>query len=183
MKKYKITKEQVLELADLGYENKLKKWFPEVFEAKLEVGRWYKGTYLDDKNDLLFISNLDEKMNLKGFGVSYVGNWFDCRKETLHYGNIEESNDWTLATDTEVLEALTNEAVKRGFGKKNVYFIDCLSRNFISTGKFSFHNGKVENNGITNGANGWIFRDGKWAEIIPTLTKKEAEEKLNCKII
>jgi len=28
-----------------------------------------------------------------------------------------------------------------------------------------------------------IFQNGQWAEIIPTMTKQEAEEKLNCKIV
>ena len=181
MKKYEITKEQVLELADLGYENKLKKWFPEVFKTELEVGKWYKSNY----PLLIFIEQIHHSY-LVGYGFNSIqefktGNF--CRrlddKHKVDYKNF----NFIEATNEEIFEALKNEAIKRGFGKKNVYFIDCLSRNFISTGKFSFYNSKVENNGITNGANGWIFRDGIWATIIPTLTKKEAEEKLNCKII
>jgi len=302
MKKYKITKEQVLELADLGYENKLKQWFPDVFEVKLEESEeelwlpvhnylgfyevsnmgnvrslsrevkhsknpeftrkvygkvlskslnpqgYYKvglSMYGIDKTHLVYhlvsevflnhtnrskficVDHIDEdKTNDKASNLQIISKQentkksFDYKLDTFNIGDYWFHNTGCLvlifevtkyhggtikckhikndsenfafhaigtmdrkATEQEVFEALKNEAVKRGFGKKNVYFIDCLSRNFISTGKFSFYNSKVENNGITNGANGWIFRDGIWATIIPTLTKKEAEEKLNCKII
>jgi len=178
---YEITEEQIKELAKGNA--KVKKWFPEVFETKLEIGRWYKGTYLNSNNDLLFISNLDEKRNLKGFGVSYAGNWFDCRKKTLHYGNIEESNDWTPATDTEVLEALTNEAKKK---YKIGDYVNPPSKIWSRKIKlylakdekeFTYRNNELLFCGVQ------IYSNGKWAEIVKTYTKEEAEKMLNAKII
>jgi len=175
--KYEITEEQIKEIAKGNA--KVKKWFPEAFENKLELGKWYKGTYLDSNNDLLFISNLDEKRNLKGFGVSYAGNWFDCRKETLHYGNIEESKDWTPATDSEVEEALTNEAKKRGF-KEGVCFTTPFSDSGTGNTFESFLDFNINHNSL------WvysteklanrriIFKDGIWSEIVKTYTKEEA---------
>jgi len=93
------------------------------------------------------------------------------------------------ATEQEVFEALKNEAVKRykvGDNLINMFgFFKGSGNNMI----FSGSDFCIDSDGsfCAKSTNCYWLRimdkKGKWAEIIPTLTKKEAEEKLNCKII
>jgi len=184
---YTITKEQLLELENGFTLPKLKEWFPDVFEVKLEDGKWYKVE--DLTNGSLGFNGLGQytlEKNRHGLCDDDKGFNFKQADGTIWRtnGKIKES------TEQEVFEALKNEAVKRGFKEgayakrtqemlyergtpiakeevliENNVFIFSLEENYISI------DGRV------------IFSNGKWAEIIPTLTKKEAEEKLNCKIV
>jgi hypothetical protein len=176
---YIITKEQLLELENGFTLPKLKEWFPDVFEVKLEVGKWYKSTYTDNTDpvnkSIIFIDSLYvNKVN--GYGFDYKGIWFDKKYNCGTVGY-----HWSLATEQEVFEALKNEAVKRGFNSDIPIHIK--SRNAYSyLAKPSNSDFFFKNNCLYL----WeikIFNKGIWAEIIPTLTKKEAEEKLNCKIV
>ena len=46
MEEFKITKEQILELAKSSWsEPPLKRWFPEAFETKFEVGNFNNGVW------------------------------------------------------------------------------------------------------------------------------------------
>lgn len=162
---YKITKSQLLKLKD-GYKTeKLREWFPEAFETVLpkDFTGWAKNK-------------------------KYTG-WLGYYKEgDLKYGisDDEQNNDWFVstgayyeddmqATESEVSEALKNEAVKRRFGKK-VYVKDCGD---TEDGEFSYHS---RYNYLYCGKYA-IFKDGIWVEIITTLTRKEAENKLGVKIV
>ena len=93
------------------------------------------------------------------------------------------------ATEEEVFEALKNEAIKRGFNKIGVHFkgvnghdlisdidIDFWNKNCYSSNENKFNISVCESGGV-------IYRQGKWATIIETITKKEAEKLLNKKII
>jgi len=82
-----------------------------------------------------------------------------------------------------VFEALKNEAVKRGF-KEGVYIktthgnikkISGVLKNGVLSELVSFND--------PDRFNGSIFRNGNWAEIIPTIAKEEAEKQLGIKII
>ena len=98
---YQITKETILKY-------NMKDEFPDVFEVKLEVGKWYKCNYTDKENkSLIFVSDISGK-NIDGFGFDFNGKWFDKRRNC---GTISEF--YRLATTEEVEEALKNEAVKR----------------------------------------------------------------------
>ena len=41
MAQYTITEEQIKSIAEGGGKKKIKEMFPEVFNPKLEVGKWY----------------------------------------------------------------------------------------------------------------------------------------------
>lgn len=79
-----------------------------------------------------------------------------------------------------VYSALEFEAKKRGF-KEGIYFKNIFNTTTIlqtfggfnmSLARDLFYMGDYP-----------IFNNGKWAEIVETLSIKEAEEKFNCKII
>lgn len=81
-------------------------------ENKFEVGRWYK---LKDYPKVICFAKEKGECSYNGFGISHYEKWADW----VSFG--DKLSNWTLATDTEVLEALTKEAEKRGF-KKGVRF-------------------------------------------------------------
>lgn len=183
-----ITKEQIETLVDVSKnaEIRLKDWFPSAFvedkkELVLEVGKWYKNPNI---GSLAYCKEILDKNSFygHGFGSNNCGNeWFDM-------SDVEFTcNNWTEATPEEVKETLTKEAVKRGFVEgawiswrtegigqingKMYWAEDCLA--IPCNSKTT----KRDNNNFP------LFHEGIWAEIIPTLTKAEAEQKLNCKII
>lgn len=187
---YEITEEQIKELAELtGFEskinNKLKKWFPEVFETKLEVGKWYKN---EDYDNLVFMvekfkeQNFESKFTTfaKGYGFKFnsLKEWFD----DLYFS---DTRKFILATDSEVEEALKNEAVKK---YKVGDLVKCAweekSHETIKHLNFTYleeFNSLVSNEGKEDSIS--LFLNGKWAEIVKTYTKEEAEKLLNAKII
>jgi hypothetical protein len=169
---FTITKEQILQLNsfnnyDLGVA--LKEWFPSVFETKLEVGKWYKNT----KHDYIFCFNgiYDD---FSQYGVNKLGVW--SVELSSHERHIAF---FTPATPEEVETALVNEAKKRGF-KEGVYY--CFGGKKIEAkGEIRFnHQGKY-NDLYFERSERFIFKDGKWAEILPQpikMTVAEVEAKL-----
>ncbi|WP_395045932.1 hypothetical protein [Flavobacterium sp.] len=172
---YTITK-------DIIEKYQMKDEFPDVFEVKLEVGRWYKvidknGQFKSNEFAIIFFDN-----NENHFGFGYYGTWTTTFKNLKKV--IERNTDEvTEATEQEVFEALKNEAVKNY--KIGQYIFDEWSKiqatiERLDKFDFSYKTLFVLNDNNSKTA---LFCNGKWATIIPTLTKKEAEEKLNCKII
>jgi hypothetical protein len=179
----KIKKEQIIALHDCGIESVqvlLQSFFPKVFEVKREliVGKWYKGTFLHENNPLIFIDSVNHKNNIKGYGFD-TEKWFDNRNKDNHYGGIDEVEDWVEATESEVFEALDKELDRLGF-KKGVYFksptdkLECVHN---GTNRFNPHRNSVFSNGTA------VFVNGKWATIIETISKQDAEKQLNKKIV
>lgn len=173
--KYEITEEQIKKLAKGNA--KIKKMFPDVFETKLEVGKWYKS--IDKPLHIFYVTELkDNRYYYYGFntlGFFEKEDWFSF----IHCGL---QKGFKPATDSEVLEALTNEANKRGF-KRGVCF------NIVNGERNPIHIDKNERYGFDNYGNkllmnNWcIFENGIWATPIKTYTKEEAEKMLNAKII
>lgn len=138
---------------------------------ELEVGKWYK--YEGEKEFITFI-----KPDCRRYGIGLNGKWFcDANK-------INEVNGYYEATEQEVFEALKNEAVKR---YKVGDYINCLHYKYLD--KVYNLNFEISED-LTcirlrnkEGYLGCVFDSGKWAEIIPTITKQEAEKQLNCKIV
>lgn len=159
---FEITKETIIKY-------KMKDEFPEVFKVKLEVGKWYK----NDQNSIFFTCNVNNKKPY-GYGIT-AGKVF-----------VEDDNfaAWSvsgikLATEQEVLEALKNEAVKRGFVDGSYIKLEDYEgfcRKNEDSKYFTKHN-CFDFLGRT------VFDNGKWATIIPTKTKEEAEKLLGVKII
>jgi len=166
MKKFKITTEQLQTIEADGC-TYVKEWFPDAFNEKLEVGRWY----VRKENLKCIICYTD---NGSGYGFGYAGIWGNW---ALNERNIK---DFRKATNQEVLEVLTKEAVKKGF-KEGRKFTSCVS-NFIDicNGYFSYN--EELNELYSNGT--CVFSNGKWATIIKTkqMTIKEIEKELGYNI-
>ena len=157
----------------------MKDEFPEVFDVELEVGKWYKRPH---NKALFFIVGDPEITTFEVYGFDIEGNWMNVEKAiTLSDCEIE-------ATEQEVFEALKNEAVKRYENK----FINPINANMM----LDYNNKGVllelnkssldDDNRLWCRCGQWnaiVFDNGKWATIIPTKTKEEAEKLLNCKII
>ena len=181
---YSLTKDQLRQLTD----PKVKEWFPEVFKVNLEVGKWYNRIWKDGDRDLFLISDfIDNKF--------FIGEFFrnnERIEEGVGYRFKNEKDERYFqfeATNEEVFEALKIEAVRRGFvegvritpmfynGKD--YYPD---KNIISRPL----NFKLKGNVfVVDGGNDEyrIFVNGKWATLVKTITKSEAEKLLNKKII
>ena len=157
MKKYELTQEQVEELSKTNHgKRNLKKWLPEAFETKLEVGKWYISEH---------------------YLVYYLGN-YKCNCIELSTGewieNVDHSlsghlKSYRLATEEEVVKALINEAIKRGY-KKGVKCKFGTSKEIrtIETNKFffDFNSNKLYLRHSSGDNADEIFRNGFWAEIV-----------------
>jgi len=171
MKNYEITEEQIKELAKGNA--KVKNWFPDVFETTLKVG-WYK---FENKPSDWWLGFIDEEFNFYGFNEK---RWFKSKYKLI----CRDANSYTKATDSEVLEALTNEAKKKGL--LDAYII--LIKGDVGSVSSEKTKTKVymENGNLCVGSNFrtyTLFSNGVWATPIKTYTKEEAEKMLNAKII
>src|SRR6478752_8293686 len=160
--KYEITKEQILELAEWGNsvdKLKIRGWFPDAFKTELIVGKWYKSTL---SNCLANIQELFNK-DFKAYGFDDLGVWVELKSDWTN-----NHNNWTEATESEIFEALRDEAVRRGFVEGVWIKIEGIN-DFIHkgchssfSGGFVYHKGK--NILECDRGNGRIFDNGKWAE-------------------
>jgi len=169
--KYEITEEQIKTIEADGC-TYVKEWFPDVFELKLEIGKWYK---VPTMGEAIFCITKIIDEEIYAYGFNYKGEWRDNKEFGPYIGNEEP------ATDSEVLEALTNEAKKRGFKEgvyiKNIYGTSKINNKEFESKGFSFDEQELFLDGFL------IFSKGIWATIITTYTKEEAEKMLNAKIV
>lgn len=134
---------------------KIKDKFPDAFKSELEVGKWYKNKH---HSDLIFISEIDKEDKVKYYGF-YYGEFKDERNTEIHYGYGKDSENWTLATEQEVKEALIKEAEKRGF-KEGAAMISMNGHGkcyLYVRGTISYTNNRFKYMGCE------IFKDGNWA--------------------
>jgi len=153
MKNYEITEEQIKELAKGNA--KVKNWFPEVFKTKLEIGKWKK-----TPANGLYCPKEKTKDGFLCYGVCADSIWREINVP------ISITKDDIDATDSEVLEALTNEF-------KNKY-PDRIVFDWYYNKEGNTLSAKLNNNIII------IFNNGIWTKFH---TKEEAEKMLNAKII
>ena len=162
MAQYTITEEQIKELAKWKHGKRLmQEWFPEVFETKLEVGKWY----LVDGN------------KCGNSGRILLANFSGTEKDN-NYGL---GSDTRLASESEVFEALKKEAKKRGFYDIGILTIKTIGNRIVNNFQTSTNDyfwNKYTNTLFLDGVT--IFSNGKWASIIKEkiLSKAEAEAKL-----
>jgi hypothetical protein len=161
------------------WKKNIEKEFPKLFkEDALVVGKWYK--YHDNYQESLMVWNNSEDT---------YGFWGNEYRDDLSF---HISYDKIPATDKEVEEALIKEAKRRGF-KKGVKFIR-LSNGVIMTvdglpyfqhGILSVLSPKTEWSSVYKGgcSNPFIFDNGKWATIVETITKEQAEKELGKTIL
>lgn len=177
MKKFKITKEQVIQLAKNNQENKeqlvdddLRNWFPEAFKTKFTG--WAKDIHEFNKEWIAYYEN-----DILRYGINASGEWFEAKS----ISNYKECDSNRLATEQEVKTALINEANKKYPLGTN---INCLvnKNNIRIVCEFSQVDYYFDENDMYL-AGACIFEKGKWATITETITKEEAEKLLNKKII
>lgn len=172
MENYTITKKQILSLYDNAIKDNsdiieidLKEYFHDAFKKELEVGKWYKRP----NNSALFyvteILNIDSN-HCKVFGFDNLGHWMAENAKTFPDNDFE-------ATPKQVETALINQAKKRGYKKGiNCAFGMAKEKRRLETDDFMLSTDnelcvKRFNSQISD----IIFKDGKWAEIIPEETK------------
>ena len=167
---FEITKETIIKY-------KMKDEFPEVFKKEEQNG-WYK-----DNTEPKWLGFFENDCLIYGFDTE--GDYFN----EIHKKGATDSTNDIKATEQEVFEALKNEAVNRGF-KEGVYITPMYSdgkdyfpdENIINK-PLNFHL-KVSTLEVDGGDDRYrIFVNGKWATILETKTKEEAEKLLNCKIV
>lgn len=125
MKTFTITEEQVKEAYNAAcneWKSKIKDWFPEAFEKQLKVGKVYKYPSLGEK--FMFKFN---GFGANNYGFTTIGEWSNDLGVWKNEVNLYEE-----ATKEEWLEALKEEARKRGF-KKGVKYNYVDKPYFIKT--------------------------------------------------
>ena len=164
----KITKKQIIAL-DNG-ETTVRELFPQVFQVKLEVGKWYKDTRLD----LLFCfqGKYSRKQDSGAYGFTKSKSWIENIGVYL-----DGLSKYTPATEEEVRAALITEAKRRyKTGQKVISLTERIDYISLETAYFDYNH--VCNELIFNGL--LMFFKGKWAEIVKTkqMTKEEIEKEL-----
>ena len=157
MKKYELTQEQINQLAEKKHAKELlQEFLPEAFENKLEVGKWYISEYYL----VYYLGNY--KCNCIELSD---GEWF----ENAHHSLSGHLKSYRLATEEEVVKALINEAIKRGFKNVGELSLKIVSGEMFKKGSFvttnnNFRYFSVENRLYLDGVE--IFYNGNWAEIV-----------------
>ena len=156
MKTFTITEEQIEELSKWKHGKRLMQdWFPEAFEKQLEVGRVYKyPSFREGKFMFKFNGEFGEMIT---YGFDSNGKW--CGTLSIHENLI---NNYEEATKEEWLEALKEEAKRRGFKKCVKYnYVDkpYLIKTFQDELRLGYSVDLVDDGDI-------ILRDGVWAEVI-----------------
>ena len=153
MKTFTITKEQIEELSKWKHGKRLMQdWFPEAFEKQLEVGKVYKYPSLSKK--FMFKFN---GFGADNYGFTTTGEWSDGLGVWE-----DEVNLYEEATKEEWLEALKNEARKRGF-KKGVKYNYADKPYLIKTFEDELY--LCRSLDLVDGGD-IILYDGVWAEVI-----------------
>lgn len=181
---FQITKEQILEIFDFTCshgKDKLKESFPQAFDSdnvELEIGKWYKITDTTSqfrKYECALVFNTGNDYNY-GFGYT--------RKEwTENFMNIQKiinrgTDKVELATHQEIEEALTKECVRLGYKVG-----DYVEKIYDASSEIICGNDAccvLGSNNVLWYGGVVVFNNGKFAKVIPTKTRQEAEKELNC---
>lgn len=179
MKKFEITKKQILELHSsltlLNRDAKLKNWFPEAFIDNVETGKWYVTCF----GSIYYVDKI-KGCSIYGYGVSGVNKKWIGYTGVCDLDQIERE-----ATREEVGEALLKEAKKRGYKVGDKFkSLDGYSQHTINELNYNFNFKRTslrvlspKNEWTGNGGNGCsnpaIYKEGKWAEIIEEKPKRK----------
>ena len=169
MENYKITKEQVLKLANKAeqgctsvIESDLKNWFPDVFKTEFKVGTVYK----IDKN-IFYCTEINERGVLYGYGL-FDAKWGERFNDGSHICACNEvaAKDRLVEASTQEWEsALINEAKKRGY-KDGVTITWKNKPKLIYTLGDDEFDYLISKNVLVFGKYG-IFDGEQWAQILP----------------
>lgn len=159
MSKIKATEKQlkhiydVLEKEEIGYlQQTMNEWFPELFQPKLEVGKWYR---FKRSGSLTYYQG----ENIESYGFHCTSNKY-VKSHSWHIPTAE--TELKPATESEVFEALRNEAVKRGLTiGSTIKWPSEFARPF-KVEFYRLRGGQL----YVNDINICFNTDGKWAEIV-----------------
>ena len=152
------------------WKENIEKEFPKLFKGDaLVVGKWYKSE--------ISVFRVTSLAPLKSYGV-YSGKWGD-----EFYTDV--TTKYRPATDKEVEQALIKEAKRRGY-RKNAVII--TSKTGVKKTLNSNHFKMIGNNLVCLSSKesyiySSVFTNGKWAEIVETITKEQAEKELGKTIL
>jgi len=142
MKKFEITREQIIELSiQNNIEIKLKKWFPDAFKTKFTG--WAKDIHEMNEDWIAYYEN-----DILKYGINANGDWFKS-KSNANYNDDERNKE---ATEVEIKTALINEAKKRGY------------HNNCTNNKARYAYSMDYNHMYYNGVK--VFDNGMWLETI-----------------
>jgi hypothetical protein len=178
----KLTTQQLTQLKEVANNETidlLKQWYPEKFEVEKKVHTFY---YAKDEHGEYLFSYYSMDSNMV-YGIIRE-EWKDNESRMKWNWNLNSPPKATLATEEQILKFMIPEAKKRGYKNGNY---KCMLSNIntykVNENEFFFSNGHLWQ-GVRQGVKyNLIFSNGKWAEIIQTYTKEEAEKMLNAKII
>ena len=151
--------------------------FKELFTEKLVKGKFYTKQIEGYDYSILFLFNgeMCESGYALGWGIDAGGNFIQ-EGGWGHKGCVE-------ATHEETQEALIDMAKKLGYANQNYKCLLLPDITHATDGLFyldvvtnRLHHGLV-------GASNVIMMDGKWAEILKTYTREEAEKILGGKVL
>lgn len=149
--------------------------FPELFKLKpLEVGKWYNVGH----RYTICIDNVNGfRASIHGFKDGY---WFEYKDFQIINGYYK----LIPATDKEVETALIKEAIQIGFRKGGMANLKTVNENYINSATFENNDFIYDSSENTLELDGFIiFENGKWATIIETITKEQAEKELGKTIL
>jgi len=145
-------------------------------ETKLEIGKWYKvKRHLREEQDALVVFNGYGK---EAYGFHHGGEYTDSYGDEHTF--VRKEYTYTLATPSEVEQALISEAKKRGIENAksintNTIYNHGGIRSFDKIEKYFFEKDNTlhiqTNKGIYT-----LFSKGNWAEIIKEETPIKEEE-------
>lgn len=176
-KEFKITEEEIRQIHAVLHDGNtpifdkqsFEKMFPEAFkEDKKELPKyftgWLKSSNTEDEQWLGYSVEGTVK-----YGIDSNGYWFCGNDAKIECGDYE-------ASEQEVTEALTKEAVKRGYKNGNHRCLDSSITEKNVADMYEFKEGLLWYGNIAS-AN-CVFKNGKWAEVSETIAKEQAEKEL-----
>ena len=162
------------------WKTNIEKEFPKLFKKDaLKVGDWVKTV-----NGAIFRIQ-KKKVKLDTTNMFY-GYGFGAFKNVWDENYYAHEGLCTLATDKEVEEALIKEAKRRGF-KKGVR-VDKVNLSDDYNPNNELKEDTINTNELLSHGYLWvssilIYDDGKWATIVETITKEQAEKELGKTIL
>ena len=149
-------------------------------KPQFEVGKWYKGNESTCVFSVLFYCTKVDGDKLYGYGL-INNNWTE-NSSSINIADNE--NECVEATPKEVEEALTKEAVKRGFKEgvkvKGVKYDTLRTVNNPSNIDFWMKDNVLWMDADTLCNSIDIFRCGVWGEVIKTKTIEELVNDIVC---
>ena len=141
-------------------------------------GVWYKSSYGTEY--MIYATKIRNRQIIEGYGTLDEGKWVVVEDANILCG-ITSANP---ATPEEITEFFFKEAKKRGY-VKGTLFHNAWKGNIY--GEFTGEVGTLKvalgsSEGMHSG-NQWILYNGKWADILETISKAEAEKALGKKIV